>query len=195
VPDPPKNLHVRIRLHRTGCIGLAIRCSIRFAGDISIRMLRYYVNWAASGDGSNPAGGRDIPPVAPSVFYRHLLLLRRFFAPHTKNGETMATMMKSGKKPTSKSEMIAHIVSKTNLKRKEVVAVLDELSALIERDLKTGPGIVNLYGLMKVKVVRKPAVPARRGINPFTKEEVMFKAKPARNVVKIQPLKTLKEMV
>jgi nucleoid DNA-binding protein len=50
-------------------------------------------------------------------------------------------------------------------------------------------------GLMKVKLVHKPAVPARKGINPFTKEEVMFKAKPARNVVKVQALKTLKDMV
>jgi len=107
----------------------------------------------------------------------------------------MATMNKSGKNPTSKSEIIAHIVGKTNLKRKDVVAVFDELSSLIRRDLKTGPGIVNFYGLLKIKVIRKPAVPARKGINPFTKEEVMFKAKPARNVVKIQPLKTLKEMV
>jgi nucleoid DNA-binding protein len=48
---------------------------------------------------------------------------------------------------------------------------------------------------MKVKVVRKPAVPARKGINPFTKEEMTFKARPARNVVKILPLKSLKEMV
>ena len=45
---------------------------------------------------------------------------------------------------------------------------------------------------MKIKVVRKPATRARKGINPFTKEEMVFKAKPARNVIKIQPLKTLK---
>lgn len=104
-------------------------------------------------------------------------------------------MAATGKKPTTKSEIFAFISEKTNLKRKDVVAVFDALSALIERDLKRGPGIVNLAGLMKIKVVNKPAVPARRGINPFTKEEVMFKAKPARNVVKVQPLKTLKDMV
>ncbi len=107
----------------------------------------------------------------------------------------MATTNKSGKKPTSKAEIISHIVGKTELKRKDVVAVFDELANLIKRDLKSGPGVINFYGLMKIKVVRKPAVPARKGINPFTKEEVMFKAKPARNVVKIQPLKTLKEIV
>ena len=48
---------------------------------------------------------------------------------------------------------------------------------------------------MKIKVVRKAATKARRGINPFTKEEMMFKAKPARNVVKVLALKGLKEMV
>jgi|SRR5581483_19360 len=104
-------------------------------------------------------------------------------------------MAATGKKPTTKSEIFAYISEKTNLKRKDVVSVFDALFGLIERDLKKGPGIVNLAGLMKIKVINKPAVPARRGINPFTKEEVMFKAKPARNVVKVQPLKTLKDMV
>lgn len=104
-------------------------------------------------------------------------------------------MATAGKKPTTKSEIFAYIAEKTNLKRKDVVAVFDALQDLIQRDLKKGPGIVNLAGLMKIKVVNKPAVPARKGINPFTKEEVVFKAKPARNVVKIQPLKTLKDMV
>jgi len=47
---------------------------------------------------------------------------------------------------------------------------------------------------VKIKVVRKPATKARKGINPFTKEEQMFKAKPARNVVKVLPLKALKDM-
>lgn len=98
------------------------------------------------------------------------------------------------KKPTSKSEILSHIAEKTNLKRKDISAVFDELASLIHRDLKNGPGIFNVMGLMKIKLIQKPATPARKGINPFTKEEVMFKAKPARNIVKVQPLKTLKEM-
>jgi len=102
---------------------------------------------------------------------------------------------KSGKKPTSKSEIYAYLSEKTNLKRKDIVSVFEGLQSLIERDLKRGPGIFNVMGLMKIKVVHKPAQPARQGINPFTKEQVMFKAKPARNVVKIQALKTLKDMV
>lgn len=102
---------------------------------------------------------------------------------------------KSGKKPTSKSEIYAYIAEKTDLKRKDIVAVFGALQELIERDLKRGPGLFNVVGLMKIKLINKPAVPARRGINPFTKEEVMFKAKPARNIVKVQALKTLKDMV
>lgn len=104
-------------------------------------------------------------------------------------------MAATGKKPTTKSEVFNFIAEKTNLKRKDVAAVFDSLSTLIERDLKKGPGVFNVVGLMKIKLVHKPAVPARKGINPFTKEEVMFKAKPARNVVKVQPLKNLKDMV
>jgi nucleoid DNA-binding protein len=104
-------------------------------------------------------------------------------------------MATSGQKPTTKSEIYAYIADKTGLKRKDVVGVFDAMTDLIERDLKRGPGIFNIIGLMKVKVINKPAVPARMGINPFTKEQVMFKAKPARNVVKVQPLKTLKDMV
>ena len=105
----------------------------------------------------------------------------------------MATK-KSSKKPSTKSEILSHLSEKTGLKRKEVSAVFDELSTLIKRDLKS-VGLFNVLGLMKIKLVHKPAQPARKGINPFTKEEVMFKSKPARNVVKVAALKTLKDMV
>jgi len=107
----------------------------------------------------------------------------------------MATKGKATKKPTTKTEMLTLIAEKTDMKRKDVSAVFDELAGIIKRDLKSGPGVFNFYGLMKVKLVRKPATAARKGINPFTKEEVMFKAKPARNVVKVLPLKALKDMV
>ena len=67
---------------------------------------------------------------------------------------------------------------------------------MIKKDLgKKGPGIFTVPGLMKIKVVRKPATKARKGINPFTGEEMMFKAKPSRNVVKVLALKGLKDMV
>lgn len=98
-------------------------------------------------------------------------------------------------KPTTKTEILSYIAEETELKKKDVAAVFEALAGLIERDLKKGPGVFNVPGLMKVKVVKKPAVPARKGVNPFTGEEMMFKAKPARNVVKVTPLKALKDMV
>ena len=100
------------------------------------------------------------------------------------------------KKPPTKSEILNHIAAETELSRKEVTAVLDSLSGLIEKNLKPrGAGFFNLPGLLKIKVIKKPAVKARKGTNPFTGEEMMFKAKPARKVVKVLPLKGLKDMV
>jgi nucleoid DNA-binding protein len=104
----------------------------------------------------------------------------------------MATK-KSTRKPSTKSEILSHLADKTGLTRKEVAAVFDELGNVIKKDLK-GAGVFNVMGLMKIKLVHKPAQPAHKGINPFTKEEVMFKAKPARNVVKVLALKSLKDM-
>jgi nucleoid DNA-binding protein len=102
---------------------------------------------------------------------------------------------KAGSKPRSKSEVYSAIAETAGLARKQVAAVFDELANLIKKDLNKGAGIFAVPGLMKIMVVRKPATKARKGINPFTKEEVMFKAKPARKVVKVRPLKNLKEMV
>lgn len=98
-------------------------------------------------------------------------------------------------KPPTKSEILGGIADKTGLSRKQVGAVFDELSTLIGKNLKKGPGMFTMPGLLKIKVVKKPATKARKGINPFTGEEAVFKAKPARRAVKIQPLKSLKDMV
>lgn len=95
----------------------------------------------------------------------------------------------------SKSQILAELADKTGLSKKEVSGVLEELSGLIARHIKKkGPGEFALPGLLKITTVRKPATKARKGINPFTGEETMFKAKPARTVVKVRPLKKLKEM-
>ncbi len=100
------------------------------------------------------------------------------------------------KKAPTKSEILAHISEKTGLTRKEVSGVFEELEGLIKKNLgRRGPGVFTVPGLMKIKVVRKPATKSRKGINPFTREEMVFKAKPARNVVKVLALKNLKEMV
>jgi nucleoid DNA-binding protein len=99
------------------------------------------------------------------------------------------------KKAPTKSEVYAHIAEETELTRKDIAAVFESLSGLIEKNLKPrGPGFFTVPGLMKIKVVKKPATKARKGINPFTGEETVFKAKPARKVVKVLPLKGLKDM-
>ena len=71
----------------------------------------------------------------------------------------------------------------------------DMIDQDLERELLENAGGFNVPGMMKVTVQRKPSTKARKGINPFTGEETMFKAKPARNVVKVRPLKALKELV
>ena len=102
----------------------------------------------------------------------------------------------AGKKPPTKSEILTHIAEETELGKKDVAAVLDSLTTLIGKNIgPRGPQTFNLPGLMKIKVNVKPKTKARKGINPFTGEEMMFKAKPARKVVKVLPLKSLKEMV
>lgn len=96
----------------------------------------------------------------------------------------------------TKSEVFSAIADRVGINRREVAGVFHVMGGLIKADLsKSGPGVFKLAGLMRITVQRKPATKARLGINPFTKEEVMFKAKPARNVVKVRPLRALKEMV
>ncbi len=95
----------------------------------------------------------------------------------------------------SKSDILTSIADSTELSRKQVGSVLDELESLIDRHIcKRGAGEFVLPGLLKIVTVKKPARKARKGINPFTGEETMFKAKPASIAVKIRPLKKVKEM-
>lgn len=102
----------------------------------------------------------------------------------------------NAKKPPTKSEIYKFIAEDTGLTRKDVGAVFDSLSTLIEKNLggRAAPKAFTLPGLVKMNVVKKPAVKARKGINPFTGEEMMFKAKPATKVVKVRALKGLKDM-
>lgn len=103
--------------------------------------------------------------------------------------------MKATKERYTKTQILDQIAEETELSRKQVSAVLESLTGVIEGHIKKrAVGEFVLPGLMKITTVRKPAVKARKGINPFTKEEVMFKAKPATTVVKIRPLKKLKDM-
>ena len=106
-----------------------------------------------------------------------------------------APAVKAIKEPFTKTMLFNEIAERTELKKKDVAAVFDELSSIINGHIRrNAAGIFTVPGLMKIKVVRKPATRARKGINPFTGEPTIFKAKPARNVVKIQPLKALKDM-
>jgi nucleoid DNA-binding protein len=95
----------------------------------------------------------------------------------------------------NKTQILDEIASSTALSRKQVSAVLDALADVIESHInKRAVGEFVLPGLMKITTVRKPAVKARKGISPFTKEEVIFKAKPASTVIKVRALKKLKDM-
>jgi len=108
----------------------------------------------------------------------------------------MAKKKAAAKKPPTKTEVLKHLSDKTGVPRKDIRAVFDELTVLIGKNLKkSGPGTFTIPGLAKVVAKRMPAKPARKGINPFTKEPTTFKAKPARTVVKIRPLKALKDQV
>jgi len=107
-----------------------------------------------------------------------------------------ARKMTAVKKPMTKTEIINELVQNTELSKKQVSSVFDELTILIERHIKKrAPGKFVFPGLMKIEVKKKPATKARKGINPFTREETMFKAKPAHRVVRIKPLKKMKDMI
>jgi len=97
-------------------------------------------------------------------------------------------------KRMSKTEFVEAIANQSGLEKKQVNAVLDALNNVVYKELKSENEVV-LPGLVKLTSVKKPAVPEREGINPFTKEKTTFKAKPARKVIKPRPLKALKDAV
>ena len=99
------------------------------------------------------------------------------------------------KKTRTKSQIVNELAEHSGLSKKEVNVFFDSLQMLIGNDLKKGPGMFTVPGMLKLTVKRKPATKERKGINPFTGEEMMFKAKPAHNVVRARPLKNLKDSV
>jgi nucleoid DNA-binding protein len=92
----------------------------------------------------------------------------------------------------TKSGILNAVSSATGLPRQHVGKVVGALAALAAAELARR-GTFTLPGMAKMKVVKKPATKARQGINPFTKEPTVFKAKPARKLVKIRALKGLKD--
>jgi nucleoid DNA-binding protein len=104
--------------------------------------------------------------------------------------------MMANPKSMTKSAVYQEIAKSSNLTRAQVGHVFDSLTTLIKRELrKKDAGVFTVPGLLKLRVIRKPATKARKGINPFTKQETMIKAKPARNVVRSRPLKALNDLV
>jgi len=99
-------------------------------------------------------------------------------------------------KRMSKTQFVAAVAEKSGLTKKETNAALEAITKVVTRELgKKGPGEVVLPGLIKLSVVVKPATPAHEGLNPFTKQPMTYKAKPARKVVKARALKTLTDAV
>ena len=94
----------------------------------------------------------------------------------------------------SKSELVQKVSDECSLAKKDVKAVMEGLAAVAYKELKKS-GTFMLPGFAKFIVVKKPATKERQGINPFTKEPTVFKAKPARKMLRVRPVKAAKDAV
>jgi nucleoid DNA-binding protein len=114
-----------------------------------------------------------------------------------KSAQAAKTDTGSDKKAPTKAQLLSMLAEDTGLTRTDVLNVLEALNQHIKRNLnrRTGAGYFTIPGLIKIRNVRKPRTKARRGVNPFTGEEITIPAKPARNAIKLQALKGLKEMI
>ncbi len=98
------------------------------------------------------------------------------------------------KEALGKSGLVNHIVAESGVAAKDVRAVLVALEGAVAGSVhKNGVGIFVLPGLLKISATKVPAKPKRKGINPFTKEEQWFAAKPATTKLKVRPLKRLRD--
>jgi nucleoid DNA-binding protein len=96
----------------------------------------------------------------------------------------------------NKSQFVTVLSEKSGLSKKQARAALDSINAMVAQQLgQKGPGEIVLPGLLKLSIVVKPATHQHEGINPFTKEPMTYKAKPARKVVRVRPLKALKDAI
>ena len=103
---------------------------------------------------------------------------------------------KTSSKPLSKSAILQAVVDAVgdDVSRKTVKTIVETLVDVGHRELKKN-GVFVLPGFAKFVVVKKPARPARDGINPFTKEKQRFAAKPASKGVRARPVKAIKDAV
>ena len=99
------------------------------------------------------------------------------------------------KTPFNRSVLMSTLVERTELNKKQVLSVLESLTEIMIAHLaKKGPGQFKWPGILMMKIKDKPATKARKGINPFTGQETTFAAKPAQRLIKIKPLKILKQV-
>jgi nucleoid DNA-binding protein len=99
----------------------------------------------------------------------------------------------------TQAAVIAELAEENEMSKGDVKFFFESLSGILKRELnlrsRKAPGKMVIPGICRVVAKRKPARKARKGINPFTKEEMMFKARPATTVVKINPVKALKDAI
>ena len=99
-------------------------------------------------------------------------------------------------KRLSKSQFVDALAEKSGLTKKQAALALDTINSIVTKQLgKGGPGEVLIPGLLRLSVVKKPATTRHEGVNPFTKEPMTYKAKPARRIIRVRPLKALKDAV
>ena len=99
-------------------------------------------------------------------------------------------------KKMNKSQFVTTLAEKSGINKKQASSVLDTINAMVAQQLgKGGPGEVLIPGLLKLVIVNKPATNQHEGVNPFTKEPMTYKAKAARKVIKVRPLKALKDAI
>merc|ERR1712028_241505 len=118
-------------------------------------------------------------------------------APAPKAMKAMKKAMKAMKAkggPMTQSAVFHKVAETTGLKAKDTKAVVDTLMAVAASEVKKS-GSFKLAGMLNLKLKQKPARAARKGVNPFTKEPCVFKAKPASKTVRVYPMKKLKEML
>lgn len=102
---------------------------------------------------------------------------------------------KNKKRSITKSALYENVAQACGLKRKQISEIFEAIGKEVESALKHNPKTITIPGIVKITVKHKPATKARKGINPFTKEPTVFKAKPARDVVKVRAVSSLKKMV
>ena len=113
-----------------------------------------------------------------------------------KTAKKKAYKITAASKRRSRGDVVKTVAAATELKTSKVREVFDTLTQIMAADLgKNGVGEFNFNGLMKLRAVKKPATPARKGRNPFTGEEIMIKAKPASRKVRVRALRTLNGMI